>query len=144
VLYKPVRRYEDDRKTHLYRATVAAVGDILVYTRRAGSPGAEETWILNTKHQHPALQQLGARRKIDTNADERFYAFIRTAPDRSERILVVLNFQPERQNVTVDLSGLNSAGLMDLRSGGIRGHEESFKVDLPAYGYRFFQILPPG
>jgi len=143
VLYKTVRNYSDTRRRHLYRATVAAVGEILVYTRRAGSPDAEETWILNTKRRHPALQQLGSRRKVPTNADDKYYAFLRTAADKSERILVVLNFQPTAETVKIDLSGVNTTGLVELKSCQPLEHQDTFKVKLPAYGYRFYQVLPP-
>ncbi|MBA7654032.1 hypothetical protein ES703_61905 [subsurface metagenome] len=142
VLYRHVRRYDDTSKNHLYRATVAAIGDIVVYSRRAGSPDSEETWVLKTKLTHPAMHQLSIRRKLPTNADEKYYAFLRTAKDKSERILVVLNFQSTPQTVEVDLSVVAASGLAELRSGGLFEHQGSFKVKLPAYGYRFYQVLP--
>ena len=143
VLYKTVRSYRDARQRHLYRATLAAVGDILVYTRRAGSPDAEETWILNIKHEHPALQQLGPRRKLPTNADDKYYAFLRTAPDNSERILVVLNFQSTPQTVDVDLRGVHSGGLLELRTSERIEYQDLLEVELPAYGYRLYLVKPP-
>jgi len=143
VLYKTMRNYSDTRQRHLYRATVAAVGEILVYTRRAGSPDAEETWILNTKYQHPALQQLGSRRKVPTNVDDKCYVFLRTAADKSERILVVLNFQPTPQDIEIELSGVNTPGLLELKSNQTIEHSNQFKVRLPAYGYRFYKVFPP-
>ena len=142
VLYKTVRSYRDVRHRHLYRATLAATGEILVYTRRAGSPDTEETWILNTKAQHPAMQQLASRRKLNTNADDKYYAFLCTAVDKSERILVVLNFQDSGETVEVDLSGVNTTKLVELKSGQLIKHQEVFKIELPAFGYKFFKILP--
>ena len=142
VLYRHVRRYDDTSKKHLYRATVAAIGDIVVYNRRAGSPDAEETWILKTKRLHPALHQLSIRRKLKTNADDKYYAFLRTAADKSERILVVLNFQSTPQTIEIDLSGVNTTGLMELKSCELVEHQDFFKVELSAYGYRFYQVLP--
>ena len=142
VLYKTIRNYRDVRQRHLYRATLAAVGEILVYTRRAGSPDAEETWILKTKQIHPALHQLSTRRKLKTNADDKYYAFLRTAADKSERILVVLNFQPTPQTIEIDLSGVFTSGLVELKNSELVEHQDSFKVELPAYGYRFYQVLP--
>ncbi len=142
VLYKTVRSYRDVRHRHLYRATLAATGEILVYTRRAGSPDANETWILKTKDKHPALQQLASRRKLNTNADDKYYAFLCTAADKSERILVVLNFQDSRETVKIDLSGVNTTKLVELKSGQTVEHQDTFKVKLPAYGYRFYQVLP--
>lgn len=142
VLYKTVRSYRDIRHRHLYRATLAAIGEILVYTRRAGSPDAEETWILKTKAKHPALQQLASRRKLNTNADDKYYAFLCTAADKSDRILVVLNFQDSGETVEVDLSGVNTTKLVELKSGQLIKHQEVFKIELPAFGYKFFKILP--
>lgn len=145
VLYQYVEgvdEFSETSKRHLERATVAAIGEILVYNRRASSPDAEETWILKTKRLHPALQQLSTRRKLETNADDKFYAFLRTAADKSERILVVLNFQGSTQSVKVNLSGISTSGLIDLRSCELIRLQDTFKVELPPYGYRFYQVLP--
>jgi glycosidase len=142
VLSKTVRAYENPKLRHLYRATVAAIGDILIYSRRAGSPDAEETWILKTKKDHTALQQLSVRRKLDTNADNKYYAFINTAPDNAERILVILNFQKNEPSIQVDLSGVAARGLVDLRTGEWHDRRDTFHADLPGYGYRFFRIIP--
>jgi len=68
---------------------------------------------LRTKALHPALQQLSTRTQVPTNDDSRFYAFLKTAADHSERMLVVLNFQKEPQNVKVDMSGT----LLELEKG---------------------------
>jgi len=142
VLYRHIRRYDDTSKNHLYRATVAAIGDIVVYSRRAGSPDSEETWVLKTKLAHPAMHQLSIRRKLKTNADDKYYAFLRTAANKSERILVILNFQPTPQTIEIDLSGVFTSGLVELKNSELVEHQDSFKVELPAYGYRFYQVLP--
>jgi len=142
VLYHNVHRIEDASKRHLERATVAGIGDILAYSRVVGEPDAEETWILKTRQLHPALHPLGRRRKLPTRADDKHYAFLRTAVDGSERVLVVLNFQPEPQTVEVDLSGVAAAGLVELRYGELFERRGFFKVELPAYGYRFYQVVP--
>ncbi len=77
-----------------------------------------------------------------TNADDKYYAFLRTAADKSERILVILNFQPSPQNIEIDLSGVNTTGLIELKSCELVKHQGFSKVELPAYGYRFYQVLP--
>jgi hypothetical protein len=89
------------------------------------------------------LHQSGSRRNLPTNADDKYYAFVRTAADNSERILVVLNFQPTKERVEVDLSGIASAGLVELKYGELTPHRNPLEVTLPPYGYRFYQILPP-
>ena len=107
-------RYSDERKNFLYLACVAALGNISVF--RKYNPSDEAAWIYNTKGAHPALHQLSRRRKLPTNADEKYYAFIRTAADKSERILVVLNFQDSQENVKIDCSGVSAQGFEDLKS----------------------------
>ena len=164
VLYRKVRHYNDLSKRHLQRATVATIGDLVVYNRQ--SPDDEETWILKTKQLHPALHQLSTRRKLVTNADDKYYAFLKTAADKSERILVVLNYQSSPQTIDIDMSGIATSGLLELKSGelfvpknhfkvglpvyGKRFHQNglpaivlpSLQVELPAYGYRFYKVLP--
>jgi hypothetical protein len=139
VLYQKVSNSDELSKRHLARATVAAIGDLVVYDRRAGSPDAEETWILKTKQLHPALHQLSTRRKMVTNADEKYYAFLKTAADKSERILVVLNYQSSPQTIEIDISGVATSGLLELRCGELVTPKSHFKVELPVYGNQFYQ-----
>jgi membrane-anchored protein YejM (alkaline phosphatase superfamily) len=60
----------------------------------------------------------------------------------TQRILVVLNFQDSGETVEIDLSGVNTTKLVELKSGQTVEHQDVFKVKLPAYGYRFYQVLP--
>jgi glycosidase len=147
VLYKKeFAAYDDPAKTHLAKATVAAIGDIVAFIRRRGpaspDPDDEETWILKTKFAHPALHNRGRRTKLETNADDKYYAFLRTSANNSERIVVVLNFQPSPQTVEVDLSGIAAERLVDVRTGDSHQRRSFVKIELPAYGYRFFQVIP--
>jgi len=166
ILYQRVSNYDEPAKRHLARATVAAVGDLVVYSRQSGDPDTEEKWILKTKRVHPALHQLSTRRKLVTNADDKYYAFLKTAADKSERMLVVLNYQSSPQTIDIDVSGVAMSGLLELESGelivpknhfevelpvyGNRFHQNalpairlpSLRVELPGYGYRFYQVLP--
>jgi hypothetical protein len=138
VLYQVVHRPDDDAKRHLERATLAGLGHII----GGGSDlDAEETWIMNTKRLHPALYQVAGRRNLPTNADDKYYAFVKTAADKSERILVVLNFQSTEQRIEVDLSRIASAGLIELRNGELTPRENPLEATLPAHGYRFYQVL---
>lgn len=127
---------------HLKVATIAACGDIVAYPRDWGDPDEEETSILKLRRAHPALHPLGQRRQLPTNADDKHYAFVRTAPDGSERVLVVLSFQPEAQAVQVDTSGLFTPGFVDLREGTYTAYQNPLTVDLGPYGYRFYHIAP--
>jgi hypothetical protein len=68
--------------------------------------------------------------------------FLRMAADKSERILVVANFQPTTQQVEVDLTTVATAGLVDLEGGAERPREWLFKLMLPAYGYKLYQVRP--
>ena len=94
---------------------MAAIGDILAYGRWARAPDAEKTWILKTRRLHPALYPLGHRRKLPTGSHDKHYTFVRTAPDGSERILVILSFQSAPQTVELDTSGLFALGFVELR-----------------------------
>lgn len=67
---------------------------------------------------------------------------LRTAAGESERMLVVMNFQATPQTVDVDLSGVATAGLVELTSGETLSRQYPFKIELPAYGYRLFQVKP--
>jgi hypothetical protein len=67
---------------------------------------------------------------------------LRTAPDRSERMVVVLNYQPAPQTIELDLSGVAAAGLREVRNGFFIERRSKIQLDLPAYGYRFFELVP--
>jgi hypothetical protein len=121
---------------------VAAIGDILAYGRWAGAPDAEKTWILKTRRLHPALYPLGHRRKLPTGADDKHYAFVCTAPDGSERILVVLNFQSAPQTAEVDTRGLFALGFVGLRHNEFIEYHNPLRLELNAYGYCFYQVVP--
>jgi Alpha amylase, catalytic domain/Maltogenic Amylase, C-terminal domain len=147
ILYQKVRRYDDAARRRLSTATIAAIGDLVVFLGDLGrqapaNPDPEETWVLQTKRLHPALHQLGSRRKLATSADDKHYAFLRTSRDGSERVLVVLSYQPTPESVLVDLSGVATSGLVELRQGELVERVGQLRVDLPAFGYRFYQVLP--
>ena len=56
--------------------------------------------------------------------------------------MVVLNFQSQKQRVKVDLSGVATAGLIDLKHGVLMDRQNPLDLELPVYGYRLFQVLP--
>ena len=137
---EPVTRLDNPAKQRLAVALVATLGDLVCFCNgKDAVPTPEDTWILRMKQQHPALQQLSLRRKLPTNADDKYYAFLRTAADGSERVLVVMNFQPTPQTVEVDLSGVATPGLVELKTGKAISRQNPLKVDLPAYGFRLYE-----
>jgi hypothetical protein len=85
---------------------------------------------------------LSRKRKLPTARDDRHYAFLCTAADRSERLLVVLNYQPVEETVRVDLSGVATAGLVDMKSGKEYPRMIPLTIDVPAYHYRLFIVKP--
>lgn len=88
----------------------------------------------------PALDQMSLRRRVLTNNDSSFYAFVKTSPDKAERILVITNFLATTQEINVDLSGILMQGLGDLRTAETRDTLGSVKVTLPGYGYKLFTV----
>jgi hypothetical protein len=132
---------------HLQLAILAGIGDIIAYAKMDGDPDTEETAILHLKAVHPALYPVALRQVISTDAGEKCYAFLKTARDRSERILCVYNLQPIAQTVQLQVMVIDAAEYVDLRSGEILSPLDSFHpvtAELAAYGYRFFAVLPSG
>jgi hypothetical protein len=102
--------------------------------------------ILRTLQATPALQAAGERRKLPTNDDHKFYAFLRTGKDCMQPALVVLNFQGQPQDVLVTLN--SPARLQEILSvGEVKGgdkasSEKDIPFSLPAYGYGIYRIDP--
>ncbi|SDR86679.1 alpha-amylase family glycosyl hydrolase [Opitutus sp. GAS368] len=130
---------------HLAFATQIGLGDLIGYDRRdmKVEPDGELQWLLRLKRDHPALQQTGSRRPVPTNADDKYYAFLRTAPGGGERVLVVLNFQRGFQKIEVNLSGLDTGGLVELKTGEALPPAGILRMGLYSYGYRFYLVKPP-
>jgi glycosidase len=133
--------FNDPAKKRLVVAMAALAGDLVAY------PASQEptidpsiTQLFRIKAAHPALQQLSTRRQLATNANDKYYSFLRTSADKSERIMVVLNFQPGPQTVMVDMSGVSAETLVDLSTGETVTRRNPFPVELPAYGYRLYQV----
>ncbi|MGH6631307.1 MAG: hypothetical protein ACREB3_16390, partial [Burkholderiales bacterium] len=60
-----------------------------------------------------------------------------------ERILVLLNFQRGFQKIEVNLSGLDSSGLVELKTSEEITPGGTLRTGLYSYGYRFYLIKPP-
>ncbi len=141
-LYHSPPDFDDPKRQTLAVAFVACAGDIVLGRYPSSLAwGPEVRWVLQAKRLHPALQQLSARRYLPPRADDKHYAFLRTAADKSERILVVLNFQPEQQQVLVNLSGVATSGLVDLHTGAVVERQTWLEVTLPAFGFQLYQVL---
>jgi Alpha amylase, catalytic domain/Sucrose hydrolase-like, C-terminal domain len=146
TLYFNPPKFDDPRKSHLSMALVAAVGDLISLSGVIDGkwspifPDAEETRILKWKAKHPAMHNLSRRQALPTGAADRHYAFLRIARDGSERLIAVMNFQAEAQTVEVDLSGVDFDGMADLENGTRIDPQKQWRVQLPAYGYRFFRL----
>lgn len=130
---------------HLAFAAQIGLGDLIGYDLRdmKVEPDGERQWLLRLKHDHPALQQTGSRRQVPTNADDKYYAFLRTAPGGGERLLVVLNFQRGFQKIEVNLSGLDTGGLVELKTSEELPPSHTLQMGLYSYGYRFYLVKPP-
>ncbi len=83
---------------------------------------------------------MGLRRKLPTNDDSKYYAFTRTAPDASERVLMVANFWATTREVRIETSGLHARALTDLHSGEKVSLDDRVQFNLPAFGYRLFEV----
>jgi glycosidase len=134
---------ESDEREHLAAAIVATTGHLITdwstkEERSATDP--EIQWLLKMKAVHPALFQLASRRQLPSQQDAKYYVFLRTAEDGSERILVVTNFQATPQTVEIDTSGLNAKTMKDLKTGETLGMANPLKISVGGYGYRLFSV----
>jgi hypothetical protein len=140
VLYFYFPPIPDPPKGKLAQAMLASVGDLLA-SNPPSSP-VDDDWIrlLKMKAAHAAFHNDSSRRHIPTSADDKHYAFLRTAKDDSERVLAVMNFQSTPQTVEVDISGVAGEAFVDVISGERVARQNPLPVQLPAYGYRFYRV----
>jgi hypothetical protein len=128
----------------LETACVATVGELYHASQDLLTLSWPETWrrelrqVLRTLQAHPALQAAGQRRRIATNDDRRYYAFLRRAKAGDEEMLVVLNFQDDPQQIRVVLNG--PATFQEVFTGKQLSVEAELVTTLPAYGYAFYQV----
>ena len=150
ILFASAMRFQDPvvatrrEAPHLAFASQIAIGDLLGYDLRdmKSEPDGEVQWLLRLKRDHPALQQTSSRRQIPTNADDKYYAFVRTAPGGGERILALFNFARGFQKIEVNLSGLDTGGLVELKTGEEIASGGVLRTGLYSYGYRFYLVKP--
>jgi len=141
TLNTTIPKIEGSGGQRLAAAMVASTGQFITdwSTKRENlATDPEIQWLLKTKAAHPALFQMGLRRKLPTRNETKHYAFIRTATDASERILVVTNFGNTPDTVEVDASGLDAKSMRDLKTGETLAVNQSLKILTEGLGYRFF------
>lgn len=134
---------DNPEKQRLAAAIVATTGQFISdWSHKDDELGSDPNiqWLLRTKAAHAALHQMGPRHKLPTNDDSKYYAFIRTAPDDSERVLIVANFWATTQEGRINTSGLHARFLTDLRSSKKVSLDNKVQFSLPAFGYRLFEV----
>lgn len=132
---------EQPEKTRMIVEAEALLGDLVALpAQEASNLDPEITKLFRIKSAHRALDQRSTRRQLPTDSDDKYYAFLRTASDRSERALVIMNFQPAAATVIVDLSGVACKRLIDLMDGSARRAQDQSSIDVPAFGYRLFAV----
>jgi hypothetical protein len=136
-------KFDSPAKKMFYTACNVSFGNLHCYSFTDDDSltvNDDIAWLLSLKEQHPALQQLSTRRKIETNDDSKFYSFLRTDSRQTQRMLVVLNFQPEQQEIEVDLSGVSFKFLTDAKTNEKIEHASAAKITCDGMGYRFFIV----
>lgn len=144
VLYNGAdTRFDDPGKERLFNACNIAFGNLhcdFLTDKDSLRVDPELAWLLSTKENNPALQQLSKRRQVPTSDDTKYYAFLKTDQQESQRLLVVTNFQREKQNIDVDLSGLTFSSLVDMKNKKKIDASETVQVECEGLGYRFFKV----
>lgn len=137
--------FKNPTKYYLYVAFSIATGHLYCRSLHANETfNIDDTLqnILTLKKNHAAFGQRSTRQSLSTNDNTQFYAFVQTAADQSEQILCIFNFQPAPQQITVNLSGVYASALSPLNNAPNVKLAKKIKVSVPAYGYRFFKIIP--
>jgi hypothetical protein len=126
-------------------ALSASIGELLILIGNQTEPQPSEyraglAQLLHLRKQFPVLCAGGQRTQLPTNADSRFYAFLREVPG-AQPVLAVFNFQPQAQTARVDLTNLPSNGMIvDLSNAEQLPAAGQAAIPLAAYGYRFFRL----
>jgi hypothetical protein len=143
-LYVAVPRMQNAQEQPFAEALLATLGDLVCYCDPTGgitSPAPGIARLLKIKSRYPAFYQDSGRRQIPTNDDHKFYAFLRTSADTSQRILAIFNFQPEGTNIEVDAGAINAAHFRDLftrRSVSLANGK--LAINVPPFGYKLLLV----
>lgn len=143
-LYAPVPKMENPDQQQFVEALLATSGDIVCYCSSADQikgPSKETVPLLRIRANHPALYLDSTRRRVPTQDDSKFYAILRSSADKSERMLVVFNFQTTPQRLEADLGAVDLRELVDISTDSpVDISRLSLTVSLPAYGYRLYSV----
>lgn len=144
VLYNGAdSKFENRKQKIFYTACNIAFGNLhcdFLTDKDSLIVNKDLAWLLSLKEKFPALQQLSTRRKVETSDDSKFYAFVKTDVDKKQRMLVVLNFQPDEQKIKVDLSSLALTSLTDIKTNEKLPGGKSLEIACEGLGYRFFKV----
>jgi hypothetical protein len=146
VLYFNPPRFEDSRKSRLATAFAAAAGDLVCWAGVIDGlwspvfPDGEEARVMALKARHPALHNSSRRQTLPVSSPEKHYAFLKAARDGSERVIVVLNFQPEEQTIEIDLSGVAFDSAVNLLDDTRTARQSPWRLVVPAFAYGFFGL----
>ena len=143
-LYVAVPHMQSVEEQQFVEALLAALGDLVCYCDPVGgttSPAPDISRLLKIKSRFPALYQNSDRRRIPTNDDHKFYAFLRASADHSQRILAVFNFQPEAARIEVDTAAMDAKNFTSLLKGqAAPATAGALTVQLPRFGYELLLV----
>jgi hypothetical protein len=137
----------EDQPVHvrlLATALTATMGELLILIGGETQPSPDTyraglSHLLHLRKKYPVLGAGGGRRALPTCNDSLYYAFLRFLPGENP-VIVVFNFQPTGQRISVDLTGVNVSYLCDLSGEEkIQVEQDQIHLDLPGYGYRILQ-----
>ncbi len=128
-------------------AVVATAGELYLQHGESDRYWSDEfrqemTALLRLRHDYPALCAGGTRQQLNSSDDTKYYAFLRRSNEAGAPVLVVMNFQPEPQSLSVDLTGLPENTLTNILTGEERPRRDRFEVSLPAYGFSLWALTP--
>lgn len=128
-------------------AVVATVGEwfLVIGDGHRAWPTAlrqQITTLLHLRRTYPALCAGGTRTVLGTSDDHKFYAFVRRPREPGVPVLAVMNFQPDEQHVTIDLSSIPVQSLTNAVTNEALAVYNLFEVTLPAYGFGLWTLQP--
>lgn len=147
-LYAVVPKMSNPRQQQFVEALLATSGDLVCYCDFIGGviqPAEGIASLLKLKGEAPALYQDSQHRRIPTNDDRKFYAFLRTSSDRSQRVLAIFNFQTDPELIAVDEAAINASEFIDLLTGkNVPVVGNTIEARLAPLGYKLLLVQKPG